>query len=59
MQQGVLSVAVEPDEQAAWQEYLEETQGLVGAQYTEVEAWAWTKLNKRLLSIWKKKPKAA
>jgi len=50
-------VSTEADEKAAWDEYLRTTRGLSSTNYEEVEAWAWAKLTKQLLTIFKRKPK--
>jgi hypothetical protein len=38
-------------ESEAWDEYLQATKDLAGAQYREVESWAWAELVKRLGSV--------
>ena len=46
-------------EKDAWGNYLKTTAKLSGSNYEEVETWAWQKLQKELLTIHKRRPKAA
>lgn len=40
------------EEADAWFEYLEATQAQVGtARYSEIEPWAWARLNQRLRAV--------
>ena len=39
------------EEADAWFEYLESTKGQTETRYTEVEPWAWARLNQRLRAV--------
>lgn len=39
------------EEADAWFEYLEQTTGLDGSHYSEVEGWAWARLESKLRMI--------
>jgi hypothetical protein len=39
------------EEADAWFEYLEATRGQTATRYSEVEPWAWARLNQRLRTI--------
>ncbi len=45
------------EEADAWFEYLEATRNQTAVRYTEVEPWAWARLNQRLRAIRTKRSK--
>jgi hypothetical protein len=42
---------LQAEEAAAWQEYLEQTQGQESWRYDEIEPWAWSRLRTQLRAI--------